>query len=429
MRALLSALLTLCWITLSFAQAQDDTPYPQASSKKGLQVQMVDDALALGIRHAGLNVDLVRLSLPAKVEGAIEFAIDGATHFFARDYVEALDAQIAPLSARGVVVSLILLAIQSGDAARDRMLVHPSVQERAPNGMTAWDTETAGGRANLRAAIAFLAERWCSKETPHGRVWNWIVGNEINSHWWWYHMGRRRMDEVVAAYAEAVRIVHAAVRRSSKHARVFVSLEHHWTIRYAAGDEKQAFPGRDFLNAFAARVREQGDLDWHLAFHPYPENLLECRFWRDQTAPDRDDAPRVTFRNLSVLRRFLEQDELRYQGAVRRVILSEQGFHCRADADGERDQAAAFALAWHLVQQQDGIDAFLLHRHVDHAHEGGLLLGLWSRADGSICTPDQRRKVYEVFRDCDTARWPAVANFALPVIGLQRWADWPAAAK
>ena len=40
------------------AIAQDPAPYPSPPSKKGLQVQMVDDALVLGIHHAGLNCDL-----------------------------------------------------------------------------------------------------------------------------------------------------------------------------------------------------------------------------------------------------------------------------------------------------------------------------------------------------------------------------------
>jgi hypothetical protein len=222
-----------------------------------------------------------------------------------------------------------------------------------------------------------------------------------------------------------VRIVHDAVRTASTNGRVFVSLEHHWTIRYAAGDATQSCPGRELLAAFAARVREGGEFDWHIAIHPYPENLFECRFWRDTTAPDRDDAPRIGFPNLDVLMRFLARDELRWHGAPRRVILSEQGFHCRADADGERDQAAAFALAWMLVQRQPGIDAFLLHRHVDHAQEGGLCLGLWTRKDGSVCEPDRRRRMYELFRDCDTDRWAAASAFALPVIGIERWSDWP----
>ncbi len=38
--------------------AKYDERFPRAASKKGLQVQMVDDAIALGVKHAALNVDL-----------------------------------------------------------------------------------------------------------------------------------------------------------------------------------------------------------------------------------------------------------------------------------------------------------------------------------------------------------------------------------
>ena len=200
-------------------------------------------------------------------------------------------------------------------------------------------------------------------------------------------------------------MVHSAVRAASANARVFVSLEHHWSIRYAAGDEQQAMPGRELLLAFATLARARGDFDWHVAFHPYPENLFECRFWNDRTAPDRDDAPRVTFNNLPVLLRFLARDEMRCDGAVRRVILSEQGFHCADRPNGERDQAAAFALAWWTTAHQDGIDALILHRHVDHSQEGGLNLGLWTRKADSVCTPDRRRAIYDLFRDCDGDGW------------------------
>src|SRR5262245_53336298 len=36
-------------------------PYPTAPSKKGLQVELVDDALALGVKHAALNFNLSQL--------------------------------------------------------------------------------------------------------------------------------------------------------------------------------------------------------------------------------------------------------------------------------------------------------------------------------------------------------------------------------
>ena len=59
------ALLLLCP-----SPAQDATPYPTPRSKKGLQVQMVDDALALGIAHAAVNVDLGALAYFAGLDVA-----------------------------------------------------------------------------------------------------------------------------------------------------------------------------------------------------------------------------------------------------------------------------------------------------------------------------------------------------------------------
>ena len=48
-------------------------PFAGVSSKKGLQVQMTDDAIALGVRHAGLNVNLCDL-----IAARIERDADGA---------------------------------------------------------------------------------------------------------------------------------------------------------------------------------------------------------------------------------------------------------------------------------------------------------------------------------------------------------------
>src|SRR5688572_11605986 len=61
-----SALPAICvtFVLLS-TSAQETTPFPTPSSKKGLQVQMVDDALALGVKHAALNVNLAQLLDPS----------------------------------------------------------------------------------------------------------------------------------------------------------------------------------------------------------------------------------------------------------------------------------------------------------------------------------------------------------------------------
>lgn len=390
---------------------------PQAPSKKGLGVQMIDDALALGIAHATLNVQIGDVLAGAARDDDLIVARDGEEVRFAAAAAAALDRQIEPLAAAGVRVYLILLARATGDPALDPRILHPRHDPAFPNRLAAFHVESAEGRRTLGAFAAFLGARY------GGKVAGYIVGNEVNSHWWWYNLGLAGLEEVADAYERAVRIVHDAVRGVGSEARVYVSLEHHWSARFAAGTEEQSLPGRALLERFAALARERGDFDWHVAFHPYPEDLFECRTWLDRSALPNFDTPRITFKNLEVLPRYLRQDELLCAGKPRRVILSEQGFHCAEREDGERDQAAAFAYAWMKVRDLDGVDAFILHRHVDHAEEGGLRLGLWTRKEGTLCTPERPRRMYEVFRSCDGPEAEEALCFALPVIGLKDWSE------
>jgi hypothetical protein len=406
----------------SLIAAPNPEPYPTPASKKGLQVQMVDDALALGIRHAGLNCHVASfVDLNGKTD-SVKFRFEGQDYFFLPAPVGRLDAQIKPLSDHGVVVSLILLNYENRDEALNALFLHPRYDRTAKtNRMSAFNTATPDGVRHLRAAVAFLAQRYSAPDAPHGRVWNWIVGNEVNSHWWWNNMGRASAEEVASEYERAVRLVHDVVHSALENARVFLSFEHHWSIRYPAGGSDQACPGRELLEHFARFARERGDFAWHLAYHPYPENLGEPRFWRDQSVTTADDTPRITFKNLEVLPRYLARPDLRWLDQPRRIILSEQGFHCPEERpDGERDQAAAWCAAWWRVARLDGIDAFILHRHVDHAHEG-LNLGLWTHQPNTIATPDRKRQMYELFRVADTPEWEKAFAFALPVIGIERW--------
>ena len=106
-----------------------------------------------------------------------------------------------------------------------------------------------------------------------GRVANWIVGNEVNSHWFWANMGRVTMEAFADDYLGTVRLAHDAIRAQDASARIYVSLEHHWNIRYPGGDEGQAFAGRPFLDYFHRRGVAGGDFEWHVALSdPLPED-------------------------------------------------------------------------------------------------------------------------------------------------------------
>lgn len=406
-------------------------PFPAAKSKKGLQVQVLDDAIALGVRHAALNLNLGQLLEAHPRPESIAWESSGQTFHMNAGFVRSMDHQVKTLSDSGAVVSLILLVYQGGDAELNRVLLHPRYDNSCPNHLGAFNTVTAEGASHFAAALEFLGDRYCSTNYPHGRVANFIIGNEVNSHWFWSNRGSCTMEEFAEDYLRAVRIAHTALRKTSSTARVYVSLEHHWNIRYPGGKEGQAFPAHPFLDYLHRRGVEEGDFDWHVAFHPYPENLFECRTWLDKSATTNIDTPRITFKNIGMLTRYLAQSEMQYDAApdasysrqTRRVILSEQGFHSTDKPEGELWQAAAYAYAFRKVADNPGIDSFILHRHVDHGQEGGLNLGLWTRKAGSIADPERPKKIYEVFKHADQPDWKQAFEFALPVIGLKDWSE------
>src|SRR5262245_19291493 len=236
-----------------------------AASKKGLQVQMVDDALALGIRHAALNVNLTSLIDPTHRPDNLSWTLDGETFHFHRGAVEHIPVQ--PLSDAGVSVALILLTYESGDTNLDRLMLHPRRAARLPNHLAAFNTATPEGIKHLRACVGFLADRFSRPDGTNGRVTGYIVGNEVNSHWYWYNLGEAPRDFVIDEYLKAVRVVHDAVRRASPDARVYLSLEHHWAISFQS-NALRCLPGKYLLDEFNRRARAGGDFDWHLAFHP-----------------------------------------------------------------------------------------------------------------------------------------------------------------
>lgn len=418
MRLLLAAGLLISSLATA---APDPTPYPTTPSPKGLQVQMVDDLLELGVRHAGINLTLNGLLSPAKEAkpGQPTAAADGFTFVINDAYAKSLDRQIKALSDKGVVVTAILITYRSPDERVRALTVHPQADPVKGTTMAA-NTVTPEGRACYAALTDFIARRWCSADTSHGRLWGWVISNEVNSHHEWHQMGPVTVEQLATQYEDQVRLAWTSLRRHSAHARVYLSMEHHWNSQ-GHPDPLQACRGRTLLEAFARRAKERGDFDWHLAFHPYPSNLRDPRTWLDKVTFD-DDSKKVTFKNLEVIARKLAAPEFRFEGKPRRLSLTEQGFDVTQRPDALAEQAAAYAYAWEKVARLDGaVDAFLYHRHVDHAKEGGHRFGLWSNKPGSIADPDQKRPIWQLLKAADTDGWKAAAEPHLKTCGLKSW--------
>ena len=401
-----------------------DMPWPQ--SIKGVTCPVdVDDLVALGVKHIDTNVILNGLIDWRNPDPEVFQEVDGRRIGINMGYVRGFDAQIKRMTEAGINVTLILLNGVPTRPEPGNPLLHPKTDlAGAPNHLGAFNLTDEEGLLHYRAALEFLAKRYSDPSGEYGRVSGYIIGNELQAHFVWHNTGRIEPEELARDYANQLRIAWLSVRKYHSRVRVYCSMDHHWTARFDT-DPLKCIPGDELLERLNAAIAAEGNFPWHVAFHPYPENLFEPRFWLDKTAALGFDTPRITFKNLEVLPAFLAQERFLYNGRPRRIILSEQGFHCPDGPDGERVQAAAYAYAYHKVRHMPGIEAFILHRHVDHRGEGGLHLGLWScRQDGdNVSAPDRKRLLWEVFRAADTDEWEQAFEFAKPIIGIGDWSE------
>lgn len=392
-------------------------PYPRVETIKGLQVrtEIFEDALELGVRHAALNLNQGDIMRPGPGEGLTPFVCDGQTYYFDEAYLAHFDAPLKQLSDAGIVVTLILLNSPNwrrplAPELRETLL-HPTYNEEGF--ISAFNVVEPRGYAHYKAFCEFVARRYSEPEAPHGRVRGYIVGNEIDSQWVWGNAGEMPVEQYMHEYGRALRTAWLAVRKYDAEAHVYISLDHLWTITHL-DNPLRTYPSRTCLELLNQGARDAGDYDWGVAFHPYPEDLRYPDFWNDQSAPESLDAPRITFKNIEQLPRFLRQPEFLYEGRQRPITLSEQGFNSHGDEESEAFQAAAYALAYRKIEATEGIESFILHAHVDNLREFGLNLGLW-RVD-SENKPTRPKPIHRVFKEIDGPNGDRVYREALPFL-------------
>jgi len=410
------------WPTDFLAVTKTNVPLPVAKSKKGLNgihpdPALLPDLVELGIGHAALNFTLGALvAAPGKGE---EYDASFTRIRINPQAVAGFDRVMDFCAKNGIEASAILLNPRKHGQTE---LPHPDAKEGA---FSAPNMKTADGVNVYAAAVKYLAERYCAGGA-HGRIARWIVGNEVDAAWEWTNAGEKTAHEFMDEYVRALRVVDAVTRRIDAQSRAYITLTHHWNGKGGGKDNPHYYRGRELLEILNRNSTIEGDFPWGVAYHPYPEDLFNPRTWKDRSATDSFDSPRITFKNIDVLDRFMRQKEFLYRGdgkeRVRSILLSEQGFNSGKNTTEElANQAAALAYAWKKVKRLDSIEAFQYHRWIDHEQEGGLNLGLWTVKKGSITWPETKKPAYELFKKFDTPEEDAACQFALPIVGLPAW--------
>ena len=412
------------YITNPEVTAANQDPYRQPLSKKGLQMEVsqLGDAFQLGVKHSSVNIAFHQI-----LGDGIDYEYDGKTYHFNKAVIESYDETISAMSNKDITVTAIIL---NGWNPATPDLIVPGTTQKSNVFYYMPNVQTQAGFEETRAIAAFLAERYSGANPNCGKVSNWIIGNEINNQQW-NHMGATDITNYVQTYQEAFRVFYTAIKSTSANDRVFFSLDYNW---HNEADGKLKYGGKDIIDYFNSIANVQGQMDWGVAYQPYPRPMTDAIFWDDANTgliTNDVNSPVVNFINLNVLTDYLATPAFQKpNGEVRNIMLTEEGFTA-TNANGDdlsQIQAAAYAYSYYLVDSNPYIDAYILSRQVDAPSEvsQGLAFGLWtcdmSKPDQII--PQQRRKIWEVFRDIDNSkRTLEITEFAKSIIGIDKWSD------
>ena len=397
------------------AENQDPALNP---GKKGLRVDpnILDDALSLNIKHAGVDIPTQRF-----FGNGIDYTYESKTYKINKELIDQLDVEVKRLSDSGVAVTAILLNAWN-----------QTVPELNPLGVTelpkeqavyyGFNVESEAGFRAVKAMASFLAKRYNGKN-GHGKITNWVVGNEINNQYWNY-MGDLDVSAYTSKFQRAFRVFYTAMKSVSANDNVMFSIDHYWNMLPEAAPVGK-YKGKDILLAFHNYEEAEGYMDYGLALHPYPYPIYSPNFWDDDKTGrvnDTVDSPIVNFKNLHVITDFMSMDSMKNRkGEVRKIFLTEEGFSSVAKGvDKSTEQAAAVAYSYFIVDNNPYISAYLMSRQEDNEDETkhGLAFGLSSIVNHQLVP----KPAHEVFKWIDNASaTEGIADFARAVIGIDSW--------
>lgn len=390
----------------SRVESENVGEYPNPGTKKGLQIENVEDAVAIGAKYAAINVAISDYMLPGPGENAEPFDYDGETFYINKKVQEHVDRRFKKLTDAGVIITLIMLCgkhwrIPLSEEMKPAIL-HPDYNDEGTLSM--FNTVTEIGVRHYQAWCAYLAKRYAIPNGEHGRIYGGIISNEVQSQWIWSNAGEKTCEDFVKDYATALRIAYLAGTSVFSNFRVYVSLDHFWNQAMDPAQPLRFYPARKLLDTLEARCTEEGDFYWNIAHHPYPQDLSMPDFWNDDTATFSQDTIRITFKNLEVLAEWLRMDKNMFEGNRRRVILSEQGFNSKFTPESEILQATAFGRAYRKVMEIPEIDAIIHYAHYDHYGEFGLNLGMWRRFEDETKEHgfSGTKPIYDLYKVIDT---------------------------
>lgn len=366
---------------------------------------METDLPELGIQQVIYNMYVDDICSGPEVSGAIPFSYNGKTYYFDNGAITHFDNALRTLNHYGMQVTMVLL--NRGEGAYSQDLIHPlAIGGDCPG--YALNVEDDAGTGHLKAIGAFLGQRY-SGTAGNGQIDNWILGNEVNARTSWWYTSSTSLDENVSAYVKAFRILYNELKSMNANVQVYNSIDQEWNRKSNPG----SFLAKEYLDRFNYYINREGNIDWGLSYHPYNSPLYDPYAWNGPAVWVKDSlsTPYITMQNIDILIDYMHQTQfLNPAGQVRSISLGEIGY---TSDFGDSAQEASIAYAYLKAASLPDVDAFMLFRLSDNAHEmeSHLALGL-KDLNGN------RKPAFEIYKNLGTANEAAAKARASEIIGM-----------
>lgn len=360
----------------------------------------------LGIQQAVYNICMDDICSDVSVPGAIPFAYNGQTYYFDGTTVKSYDSLIKHMNNNGIQVTMVLL--NNGKGAFSQDLVHPLAKDGTECPGYALNVAEAGGTNHLKAIGAFLGQRY-SGTLGYGQVDNWILGNEVNARTSWWYINSDSLELNVNTYVKAFRIIYNEMKSMNASVQIYNSIDQEWNRKSNAG----SFLAKEYLDKFNYFMIREGNIDWGLSYHPYNSPLYDPYAWHGlaEWVHEGLTTPYITMQNIDILINYMHRPEyLNPAGEVRSISLAEVGF---TSSFGTAEQEASVAYGYLKAASLPDVDAFMLFRHTDNAHEmtSNLALGL-------VDLEGNKKPAYTIYKNLGTENEASAKARASQIIGM-----------
>lgn len=395
------------------------------STKKGLggysanRDAPVSDLDDLGITSATVNIWVTHFFRSGPSPENMAFEYMGKTYYVDEKQIANYDKTLLTTAERDIEVSAILLvdkASKAKDPEIGRILQHPDCDPAGIYSMP--NLTTPEGVQYYAAVLDFLADRYSRPDKKYGRIHHYIIHNEVDAGWVWTNAGDKTALVFMDLYHKSMRMSHNIARKYNPNSKVFISLTHYWNWT----SNPKFYHSKALLEQLLIFSKAEGDFEWAIAHHPYPESLREPKTWLDKKVSFDFDTQLITFKNIEVLDAWVKQPEVLFKGKTKRLVyLSENGTNSPTYSEQDlKEQAAGMAYAMKKIKYLDGIDGFQYHNWQDNRREGGLRIGLRRFPDDEK-DPSGIKPVWKVYQAFGTDKEDEVYDPYKELIGIESW--------